>query len=163
MITTLARASKRTAVPVTAPRGTLVPIFFNWLILHGVGPYRSVILHLRSVMLVYVQWCFTCVQWCLSSFNDAWPTFSDVCLRSIILCLRSIILHLRSVMLVYGQLYFTYVLQYKFSSTINNSLHRGVASPAASTGRTGELPDSGCCCCILVAGSALRSLVVFIK
>ena len=50
---------------------------------------RSTILHLRSVMFVYVQRYFTSVQRCLSTFNDTLPAFSDVCLRSIILHLRS--------------------------------------------------------------------------
>ena len=85
--------------------GGLCRLFFNWLIFtvsarivqwyfiyvqwylssFSDDCLRSIILHMRSVMFVYV--------------NDTSPTFrfSDV-------CLRSILLHLRSVMFVYVQL-----------------------------------------------------------
>ena len=51
----------------------------------------------------------------------------------------------------------------KKNSTINNLLRRVVTSLAASTGRAGEWPDSGWCCCILFAGSALWSHWVSLK
>ena len=78
-------------------------VFVQWcLSMFNDACHRSVILHLHSVMLVFIQWC-------LSSFNATSPTFSDACLRSMSLYLRSIMLHLRSVVFVNMQWYFTCV------------------------------------------------------
>ena len=95
---------------------------------------RTMVLHLRSVMLVYVQWCFSYVQWYFTyvrwcsdtspTCSDASPTLNYACQRSITLYLRSVItvilqihsvitviLHLRSVTLRLYLIVIAYVLQ----------------------------------------------------
>ena len=80
---------------------------------------RSIMLHLRSVMFVYVQLYFTCVQWCLSTFNYTAPTFYN---RNISSTINNLLRRAAST-------------------------GRAALLVAASTDRAGELLYSGCRFC----------------